>query len=582
MTRTTTAAPAYCAGRSFPAPPLLAQAVGAPPQGADATAELATFIAEQPLDDTGLLTRARDLIDWLPLLELSNSSRHPDEFDIPDAPYVLVLDQPATLDPSTTEADLREVLVFARTETYAPKVVVLTAEGGLLSAQEGDADVTFLPPTANPYRLFSGATAVFAHGAAEGFDALLAGHRPRVFGRPWYHGWGLTADENADPTRSRNLTRAQLAAAALILWPQWHDAKGAPVEAEMVLAHVEAQLRAVRADARGYVASGILPWKRRFMRAYFGANGLVFSNDPDVIENERALGRRHIHWGPTEGDALRLEDGFLRSKGLGAALVRPVSLVMDDLGLYFDPTRPSRLESLIAARAEMPPHAEARITRLIARLTDARLSKYNVRAGRPDLPEGYRVLVAGQVEDDASIRLGAGDICTNDALLTAARAAHPEAVLIYKPHPDVEAGLRAGQLANADQIADVVARDADPIALIEACDAVWTMTSQLGFEALLRGKPVTCTGAPFYAGWGLTTDLGAVPARRGARVSLLGLAHAALIDYPRYVDPKSGAPLSPEEAVDLLERVRETRSPLAQWGLARLRWLRAYLLGLAK
>ena len=31
-------------------------------------------------------------------------------------------------------------------------------------------------------------------------------------------------------------------------------------------------------------------------------------------------------------------------------------------------------------------------------------------------------------------------------------------------------------------------RDADPVALIEAVDEVWTMTSLLGFEALLAGQ----------------------------------------------------------------------------------------------
>ena len=37
------------------------------------------------------------------------------------------------------------------------------------------------------------------------------------------------------------------------------------------------------------------------------------------------------------------------------------------------------------------------------------------------------------------------------------------------------------------------------------------MTSLMGFEALLRGIPVTTLGTPFYAGWGLTTDLGPIP-----------------------------------------------------------------------
>lgn len=78
------------------------------------------------------------------------------------------------------------------------------------------------------------------------------------------------------------------------------------------------------------------------------------------------------------------------------------------------------------------------------------------------------------------------------------------------------------------------------------------MTSLLGFEALLRGLKVTTTGAPFYAGWGLTTDKGRVPARRGRHVNLESLAHAALIDYPRYFDPVSKLPCSPELALKRL------------------------------
>ena len=166
----------------------------------------------------------------------------------------------------------------------------------------------------------------------------------------------------------------------------------------------------------------------------------------------------------------------------------------------------------------------------------------------PDLPSGPRVLVVGQVEDDASIRTGAGDIKTNRALLHAARDANPDAVLIYKPHPDVETGLRDGAF-DASGIADVIADKADIAALLDQVQSLWTMTSLTGFEALLRGVHVTTTGAPFYAGWGLTQDLGDVPPRRRAEVSLAGLVYATLIDYPRYFDPKTGLACTPEVAI---------------------------------
>ena len=44
---------------------------------------------------------------------------------------------------------------------------------------------------------------------------------------------------------------------------------------------------------------------------------------------------------------LALEDGFLRSVGLGEAGAPPLSLIADDLGVYYDVRGPSRLETLL-------------------------------------------------------------------------------------------------------------------------------------------------------------------------------------------------------------------------------------------
>ncbi|MEY4982148.1 MAG: hypothetical protein RIR62_414, partial [Pseudomonadota bacterium] len=322
---------------------------------------------------------------------------------------------------------------------------------------------------------------------------------------------------------------------------------------------------------------------------------LVFADDAGrAVARARRDGRGLLVWAGKEPPGLppdvtvrRVEDGFLRSRGLGAELVPPLSLVADDLGIYYDPSRPSRLEALIAA--PLPAGGRARAERLVAQLVALGVTKYNLAGGLPDLPEGRRILVPGQVEDDASIRLGALGIHTNLGLLQAARAANPDAVIVYKPHPDVEAGLRPGAIAPADLagLADVVAARADPAALIAACDAVWTLTSLLGFEALLRGKPVTCLGAPFYAGWGLTADLGPVPDRRRRgpdgslrQVDVLHLAHAALIAYPRGFDPVSRRPCPPEVLVDRLAQGRLPKQGVglrllskAQGALAGFSWL---------
>ena len=140
------------------------------------------------------------------------------------------------------------------------------------------------------------------------------------------------------------------------------------------------------------------------------------------------------------------------------------------------------------------------------------------------------MLVIGQVESDASIRYGAGPLRSNLGLLQAVRAAEPEAYLVYKPHPDVVAGLcRSGQGE------ELVAESCDELLttgsiqqLFEQVDALHVLTSLAGFEALLRGLEVHCWGLPFYAGWGLTHDQLSSP-RRGRSLSLDALVHAALV-----------------------------------------------------
>ncbi len=128
-------------------------------------------------------------------------------------------------------------------------------------------------------------------------------------------------------------------------------------------------------------------------------------------------------------------------------------------------------------------------------------------------------------------------------LLKLARQRHPDAVIAFKPHPDVEAGLRPGRVA-PDEIsahADIVLRDVAAADAIDAADHVETISSLIGFEALLRGKTVTTHGLPFYAGWGLT-ESPACP-RRTRRVTLDELVAGALIVYPHYVDPRTACPV---------------------------------------
>ncbi|WP_264212897.1 capsular polysaccharide biosynthesis protein [Leisingera thetidis] len=533
--------------------------------------DLEQLLAGHPLDDADLMRRARDAIARLKAAHLSKYNAFDPESPVPEPGYVLVADQ-ARNDASVTasradRARFLEMLAFAQEEHPGARVLIKTHpetlrgyRAGYYGAGDAQGRVELFTASVSPWALLEGAVGVYTVSSQLGFEAILAGHRPRVFGQPFYAGWGLSVDDAPPARRQRRLTRAQLFAAAMILYPKWYDPfRDELCGLETVLDNLEARVRAWRQDHGGWSASGMRMWKRKPLQKFFGSEKRVaFTGDPAKADKG---GRRRMVWAGRASEAhagaVRVEDGFLRSRGLGAELVPPLSLVTDTRGIYYDPRQPSDLDTLIARRAEMTQAEELRAERLVRSLVRDGVSKYNLGGTAPALPEGHRILVPGQVEDDASILCGAAEVRTNLDLLRAARKANPDAVIIYKPHPDVEAGLRKGGIA-AEGLADAVAPHTDPMALLGEVQEVWTMTSLLGFEALLRGIPVTTLGTPFYAGWGLTADLAPVPPWRRAPVPLLGLAHAALIDYPRYFDPVTGQPCPAEVAV---MRLREGRLP---------------------
>jgi capsular polysaccharide export protein len=267
----------------------------------------------------------------------------------------------------------------------------------------------------------------------------------------------------------------------------------------------------------------------------------------------------------------RAEDGFLRSIGLGRGGTPPLSLVLDDRGIYYDARSPSRLEALLggsedASRWLDDPAILARAGRAMQRILEAGLSKYNDTPPAPPAPPGAtstsparpRVLVVDQTAGDLSIEHGLAEPASFVRMLDAALCEHPDADILVKTHPDVLAGHRRGCIPAVARTSRVrfVADAVNPLELLRTVDHVYVVTSQLGFEALVVGKPVTVFGAPFYAGWGLTDDRQSIP-RRQRRRSLAQVFAAAYILYARYLDPETGRSGHIEAVIDHLARQRE-------------------------
>lgn len=481
---------------------------------------------------------------------------------------------------------IAEIGALRRTDTVWITPATGRSWARALAAEEWRGDV-------DPWSVLPGAQALAAHGDDEWIVlARVLGLSVEVlspgrFGAPGDDGavldqvaaQALGAAIWRDPFTSGPSTMA----AALELLGLWRSVLDAnrPIAAACGMAwwkrkeirhflwHPQRPLRIVSAPARALAIA---------RKADGGTGGAVAiwpsRVSPALIKNAREQGTALV----------RVEDGFVRSVGLGVDLVPPSSVVVDASGIHFDPAGPSDLETVLND-TETPPRLLERAAALRKTIVAAGISKYSAGTAstvpeRQPGPLGDRrlILVPAQVADDMSVMAGGGELVAraglgaNLELLRRVRAAEPDAEIWFRPHPDVDAGHRKGAVPDAEVLAfaDQIVRGGGMAPLLDAVDAVHVLTSLTGFEALMRGREVICHGAPFYAGWGLTRDLGEVPKRRNRRLTLDALVAGVLILYPRYLDPVTGLPCPPEVLVGRMASASAVNrlgwiAPLRRW-----------------
>jgi capsular polysaccharide export protein len=545
-------------------------------------------------DDPALLSRARTVIDRLVASGISKYN------DAPMAPItisparkrVLVVDQTfGDLSIGCGLADAKtfeRMLAVARSEHPDAEIVIKTHPDVLAGKKRGYLDAArFGPvrvwssPTA-PAAMFPHVDHVYVVSSQLGFEALLAGKPVTCFGVPWYAGWGLTDDRAtgaeaaaAFARRRRDRKLEELVVAAYFRYARYIDPDtGVPCELERVIEHIELQRAMFERNAGKIYCFGFGFWKHPSVRAYLRSPGnkivFVLGFGPGAEWRGFGPGCRMLVWGQRETPEIRalaerygvemwrMEDGFLRSVGLGSDFEEPASLVVDRAGIYYDPSRASELEQILQTQTFSSTEL-ARAKALREHIVATRISKYNVGGDKSvAVPPGRRVILCpGQVEDDASILLGCKDVRTDKGLLTAARASNPEAFIIYKPHPDVLSGNRKGGVPRevAMTICDHIEEEATLAACLDVADEVHTMTSLVGFEALIRGKRVVVHGQPFYSGWGLTEDHNPHP-RRTRTLTLDELCVGVLLRYPRYLNRHTGRFTTPEVVIEQLRAER--------------------------
>lgn len=538
-----------------------------------------------PFDDESLARGAsiRSLWREQRVSKYNGSSEH---FVSPSTPYVVVVDQTVgdvSISLGRASAESFEIMLEAARLDYPDHYILIKSHPDVIAGnKKGHFDIPVLLDSDGMgvvgdvpiCDVLEGADAVYVVTSQVGFEALIWGKPVVVFGLPFYAGWGLTVDRGPDTIRRSPRPLDHLVYSALVSYPRYIDPETHQrCDVESVIRWVGLQRAKRTCFDRPCYAVGFSRWKRPFIRDFLGDGNLEFLRrmpatplrEPSTI----------VVWGNKQDDAfpkgrggniVRVEDGFIRSVGLGAHLVRPLSWVLDRRGIYYDATRVSDLEADLMEH-NFSAHELTRAASLRRRIVAMGITKYNVSSGsewRRVSGEQKVILVPGQVESDASIKYGSFGITSNIGLLEAVRRDNPSAYIIYKPHPDVAAGLRNRGDGEefASHLCDEIVTDASFTSLLESVDEICVITSLAGFEALLRGRRVITYGQPFYAGWGLTVDRRLSPElkiRRSRLLTLDQLVFCALVRYPTYVSRLTRRFTTPERILDELDSWRNER-----------------------
>lgn len=569
---------------------------------------LEKLLLEKPLQDeseTKLAEKALSQILKYQLSKYNHAFDFTEQYSADDK-IVLVIDQTfgdmAVKYGQASKADFNKMLESAINENPNAQIWVKThpdvlsgkKKGYLTDLSQFADKVRIITEDVNPASLIRWCEKVYCVTSQMGFEALTLGKKVITFGMPWFAGWGVTDDRHPavqqllEQQRRTPRSLLQLFYAAYFDYSRYiNPNSGASGSIFEVIDYLHKTKRLNQRLSGDLYCVGMSLWKRAVIKPFFNlpqcrlhfARSLNSLKKRPLAENARLLvwsnGKPEIQQFAKQHNIplLRMEDGFIRSVGLGANLVAPLSLVVDDLGIYFNAENTSRLEQILLEADNFSEQDLSDAKALQQRLVSAHIGKYNVGIGQVhfDAQGKKTILVPGQVEDDASIKSGSPQIKKNLDLLKKVRELNPDAYIIYKPHPDVVSGNRIGNIPSEEAVkfADLIVENVNILDCILQVDEVHTMTSLAGFEALLRNKKVHCYGLPFYAGWGLTVDF--LPCeRRHKTLTLSQLIAATLMYYPLYVDPKRGQFIDANQAINLLEKQKQT---LSDHGIKRS-WLR--------
>lgn len=237
---------------------------------------------------------------------------------------------------------------------------------------------------------------------------------------------------------------------------------------------------------------------------------------------------------------------------------RCLGFIVDDMGAYFDSRQPSRIEKTLNDPGfELTSEETVRAKSIISLICEKRYTKYNkyVPESVAVAEDDDFVLVVDQKRGDASIEFANADNTSFDRMLQSAISENPNVPIYFKAHPDnLHRGVIDEKVINHPRV-KLIGDELSAPDLLDQAGKVYVVSSQMGFEALLRGKEVVTFGIPFYAGWGLTDDRSRIP-RRTALRNIEEIFYVSCIKLSVYINPNTGRLIEMEEMLELIDGMK--------------------------
>lgn len=295
---------------------------------------------------------------------------------------------------------------------------------------------------------------------------------------------------------------------------------------------------------------------------YNDAEAIITWSDQCIPKFEKFLKN-----GKIEKPIIVLEDTFFRSidlfqkgksKEYNDRWALPVGYTISNFA-HYDIRGHGTLEKMLTD--DFRPLSNSQINRtrsVIDYIKTHKLSKYNNQWNNLSRPisnklktKERKIIIVDQALNDQSVVLSKADKRVFELMLRCALKITPH--VFIKIHPEQLVGRRKGYYNVVDDneyqvyitkekfpTLTLIGESVNPIELLEQFDEVWTVSSQLGFEALMLGKKVVCFGAPFYSGYGLTHDMvnhKVFEFRKEYKRTIEDIFYTTYIRYSHYFNP---------------------------------------------